>query len=214
MSDRTYAHALGGAFLVVWLLLAIAPKYRADWALENLLVVAFALAWWLKPTSAVSSKLSCTLLFLFLCLHEVGAHYTYAEVPYDAWFETAFGTTLNAVLGLERNHFDRLVHFLYGLLLTYPMRELLVRSAGLRGFWSFFLPITISMAGSLFFELVEWIASLLFGGDLGIAYLGTQGDQWDAQKDMALAALGALLAMGATYAVIGTRDQGLASDSA
>ena len=116
-----------------------------------------------------------------------------------------------AVLGLERNHFDRLVHFLYGLLLTYPMHELLVRSAGVRGYWSYFLPITISLAGSLFFELVEWVAAELFGGDLGIAYLGTQGDVWDAQKDMALAALGAVLAMGATYAAVWMRDQRPAS---
>lgn len=72
----------------------------------------------------VLSRISYTLIFLFLCLHAVGAHYTYTEVPYDAWFGTVAGKMLNEVMGWERNHFDRLVHFSYGLLLAYPVREM------------------------------------------------------------------------------------------
>jgi putative membrane protein len=204
ISDRTFARGLAWAFVAVFVLLGIAPRYRADWALENALVVALAVAWWLKPAEVVPSKVSSVCLFLFLCLHEVGAHYTYAEVPYDVWLEALTGTSLSDLVGLERNHFDRLVHFLYGLLLTYPMREVLLRTSRVRGLWGYLLPIAVSIAGSALFELIEWGAAELFGGDLGIAYLGTQGDVWDAQKDMALAALGAVLAMALTVILGGT----------
>ena len=136
-----------------------------------------------------------------MCLHEIGAHYTYSQVPYDAWFETLTGSTLSSLLDWERNHFDRLVHFLYGLLLAYPVREVFLRVADVRGFWGYFLPLDLTMSTSMIFELFEWGAAELVGGDLGMAYLGTQGDVWDAHKDMALASLGAAIAMLATAAV-------------
>ena len=98
--------------------------------------------------------------------------------------------SINEVLGLERNHFDRLVHFSYGLLMAYPMRELFLRVADARGFWGYFLPLDLTLSTSALFELFEWVAAELFGGDLGVAYLGSQGDIWDAQKDMALARWG------------------------
>jgi putative membrane protein len=136
-----------------------------------------------------------------LCIHEIGAHYTYAEVPYDAWLAGLTGRTLNEMLGWERNHFDRAVHFLYGLLLAYPIREVFLRVANARGFWGYFLPLDLTASTSMVFELFEWGAAELFGGGLGTAYLGTQGDVWDAHKDMTLAALGALVAMMATATV-------------
>jgi len=108
---------------------------------------------------------------------------------------------LNDLLGLERNSFDRLVHFSYGLLMAYPMRELFLRVANARGFWGYFLPLDLTLSTSALFELFEWVAAELFGGDLGIAYLGSQGDIWDAQKDMALAGLGAAIAMTITLLV-------------
>ena len=141
------------------------------------------------------SRISYTLIFLFMVLHQIGAHYTYAEVPYNAWTEAIFGVSLNDAMGWERNHFDRLVHFLYGLLLAYPIREMFCRIADARGFWAYFFPLDLTMATSMIFELFEWAAAVIFGGDLGIAYLGTQGDVWDAHKDMLLASLGAFLAM-------------------
>jgi putative membrane protein len=141
------------------------------------------------------SRISYTLIFIFLCLHEVGAHYTYAMVPYDQFIMNNFGFSLNEVLGWERNNFDRAVHFSYGLLLAYPIREFYVRVAGTTGFWGYFFPLELTMASSMMFELFEWGAAELFGGELGVAYLGTQGDIWDAHKDMALASLGALIAM-------------------
>ena len=141
------------------------------------------------------SRFSYGLIFIFLCLHETGAHWTYAEVPYNDWWQSLFGVTLNEVLGLERNHFDRLVHFSYGLLIAYPIREVFMRVADVRGFWGYFLPLELVMSTSMIFELFEWAAAEVFGGELGIAYLGTQRDVWDAHKDMALATLGAIIAM-------------------
>jgi putative membrane protein len=81
------------------------------------------------------------------------------------------------------------------------MREVFVRIAQARGFWSYYLPLDMTMAFSMIFELIEWGAATVFGGDLGVAYLGTQGDPWDAQKDMALASLGGLIAMVVTALV-------------
>ena len=122
-------------------------------------------------------------------------------MPYDAFFERVFGVSLNQTLGWERNHFDRAVHFAYGLLLTYPMREVFLRLVDVRGFWGYFLPLDLTMSTSMIYELIEWGAAVAFGGDLGQAYLGTQGDEWDAHKDMALAVVGACIAMACTLGV-------------
>jgi len=144
------------------------------------------------------SRISYSLIFVFMCLHEIGAHYTYAAVPYDQFFLTGFGFSLNEFMGWERNHFDRLVHLLFGVLMAYPIREIYCRIAGSKGFWAYFFPLELTMAASMMFELFEWGAAEFFGGELGIAYLGTQGDIWDAHKDMALASLGALFTMSVT----------------
>ena len=93
---------------------------------------------------------------MFLCLHTVGAHYTYSEVPYDAWFERLTGRTFNGLVGWERNNFDRVVHFAYGLLLAYPIREVFLRVADARGFWGYFLPLDLTMSTSMLYELIEW----------------------------------------------------------
>lgn len=190
-----YALALLGAFSIVWIWSAIAPWHPADWWLENGLVVVALVVLFCTRKSLPLSKLSYTLIFVFLCVHEVGAHYTYAEVPYDAWFRSLFGTTLNEHFGFERNHFDRLVHFGHGLLLSYPIRELVLRLGGMKGFWGYFIPLDVTMSTSMIYELIEWAAAAVFGGELGMAYLGTQGDVWDAHKDMTLASLGALFTM-------------------
>ena len=190
-----YLLALAVIFAVVWTALAIRPSYRHDWALENALVVAFVVLIAATYRRLTLSRISYTLIFLFLCLHEIGAHYTYAKVPYDEWFASLTGVTFNSLVGWERNNFDRVVHFSYGLLLAYPIREVFLRVADVRGFWGYFLPLDLTMSTSMMFELFEWLAAELFGGELGQAYLGTQGDVWDAHKDMALASLGALIAM-------------------
>lgn len=195
ISHGRYLALLAAVFAAVWIALAIAPWHRDDWALENALVVAFIAALAASYRRFRLSRLSYTLIFLFLCLHEVGAHYTYAEVPYDAWARALTGRSLNEAMGWERNHFDRFAHFMYGLLLAYPLRELFLRVANARGFWGYFLPLDLTLSSSAIFELFEWGAAEIFGGELGVAYLGTQGDVWDAQRDMALAGAGALVAM-------------------
>ncbi|NLC70272.1 MAG: DUF2238 domain-containing protein [Desulfuromonadaceae bacterium] len=198
---RHYFLILAALFSVELIFLAIDPHDRGDWALENVLVLAFILFLTLTYRNFPLSRISYTLVFLFLALHEIGAHYTYAEVPYDTWFQNLTGYSLNSILGWERNNFDRVIHFAYGLLLAYPIRELYFRIADAKGFWGYFLPLDFTMSTSMIFELFEWGAAEFFGGDLGVAYLGTQGDVWDAHKDMALASLGALLAMLVTLAL-------------
>ena len=201
ISYQRYLLMLGLVFAFEWTLLAIDPVDRGDWALENVLVAVMMLALIATHRVFPLSRLSYTLIFVFLTLHETGAHYTYALVPYDDAFRFLFGFSLNEALGFQRNHFDRAVHFCYGLLLAYPVREVFIRIASVRGFWGYFLPLDITMSTSMMFELFEWGAAGFFGGDLGAAYLGTQGDIWDAQKDMALASLGALIAMLVTAAI-------------
>jgi putative membrane protein len=195
---RTYLSALGLALAAFWLLLAFDPHDRSDWLLENLLLVVFVAALAASHRALPLSRISYTMIWLFLLLHTVGAHYTYSLVPWADWLR-ALG--LPAPAEGSRNHFDRIVHFSYGLLLAYPVREVFLRVADLRGFWGYFFPFDVTLSTSVVYELIEWASAEAFGGDLGVAFLGTQGDLWDAQKDMALAGLGALLAMLITAAL-------------
>ncbi|MEO7795945.1 MAG: DUF2238 domain-containing protein, partial [Thermoanaerobaculia bacterium] len=127
-------------------------------------------------------------------LRAIGSHYTYAEVP--------FGFTLQSWFAAERNMYDRLVHFAYGLLLAYPVREVFVRITRARGVWSFYLPVELTLASSAIYELIEWIAAAGVDPEAGLAFLGAQGDVWDAQKDMGLAGLGSILAMVVTLLIV------------
>ncbi|HYF33811.1 MAG TPA: DUF2238 domain-containing protein [Prosthecobacter sp.] len=195
LNYQSHARLLTVLFSVLFVALAIKPRYRDDWLLENLLLLPTVLVLIWGYRHHIFSRVSHTLIFIFLCLHEIGAHYTYSEVPYDEWWLTLTGNGFNDMFGWKRNHFDRLVHFLYGLLVAYPVREVFLRVARVRGFWAYFLPLEFTMATSGFFEMVEWGAALVAGKELGQAYLGTQGDIWDAQKDMLLASVGALIAM-------------------
>ncbi|HEY4646776.1 MAG TPA: DUF2238 domain-containing protein [Steroidobacteraceae bacterium] len=194
---RPYAYPalLLAAFTVIFIALGIAPLYREDWLLENMLVFIAVPLLIFGIRRLRLSNLSYTLLFLFFVLHEIGAHFTYSLVPYDAWFEGLSGRPLNGLLGWERNHYDRVIHFAYGLLILPAVVELIAYVASPRGIWRFILPVTFIFSHSVIYEMVEWGAAWRFGGDLGTAYLGTQGDEWDSQKDMALAALGAVIGM-------------------
>ena len=172
---------------LLWAVLAISPHDRQDWLLENLLSLVAVAMLLLTYRWFQFSTPSYLLITAFLSLHAVGAHYTYAEVPFGFWLQQVFG--------LSRNPFDRLVHFAYGLLLVYPLREILIRLAGVGNFWSYYLPISGMLAQSGFFEIVEAIVAQVVSPELGTAYSGTQGDEWDAQKDMLAAFAGALLTM-------------------
>lgn len=191
-----YPLLLLGIFILFWSLLAIKPWYRQDWLLENALVfiVVPTLIW--SYHRIRFSNFGYSLIFIFLCLHEIGAHYTYAEVPYREWLLQITGLDINISLGINRNHFDRFVHFCYGLLLLPVCIEIFNARANLTKIWQYVVPVAFIMSHSELFELIEWQAAEIFGGPLGQAYLGTQGDIWDAQKDSLAAALGAVISMG------------------
>jgi putative membrane protein len=194
--DNVLPLTLLAIYAAEWLALAIAPLDRGDWLLENLLpLLALPALIWIHRHRALS-RLSYISIFIFMALHAVGAHYTYAKVPYDAWFQALSGHSLDGLLGLQRNGFDRLVHFLYGLLWFPLCWELLApaidpRQKALR----YLLVAAFLSSHAGIYEAIEWVAAELVGGDLGTAYLGTQGDVWDAQKDMAMAFAGTLLAV-------------------
>lgn len=202
-----YPKWLLGIFAVWFGVWAIGPPHPSDFLLEHIFTVAFlAFLCWSHGRFRLSN-LSYTAIFVFLCLHVVGAHYTYSEVPYDAWLRRLvswFGVqdfSIQSLFAFERNQYDRLVHFSFGLLMAYPMREVFIRIVRVRGFWGYYLPLDVMMSFSLLYELIEWGVAVLIGGDVGQSYLGTQGDEWDSQKDMALASLGGLIAMTVTALV-------------
>ena len=173
--------------LVLWVVTAIEPFNRRDWLLENLLVFIYSGLLVVTYRRFAFSNMSYLLFTFFMSLHLVGAHYTYAETPFGFWLQDAFAAS--------RNHYDRIVHFAYGLLIAYPFREILMRAAGVRLAWSYFLPVVTVLAFSGFYEVIEAIVAEIVSPELGDAYLGTQGDGWDAEKDMFLAFAGACMAM-------------------
>lgn len=180
---KKYHWFLVVAFLIVWIWAAINPVFPKDWLLENYLVFFFIPIILLVGRYFRLSKVSYTLITLFLILHVIGSHSTYAEVP--------FGYTIQDWLGASRNMYDRLVHFSFGFLLFYPIREMFMRLAKVKGFWSYLIPIDLLGSFSAIYELLEWLAARNVDPAAGLAFLGSQGDIWDAQKDMALAILGA-----------------------
>jgi putative membrane protein len=187
-------HPLQGMLLwlvLLWVITAIDPFNRHDWLLENLLVFIYGFLLVITYRRFAFSNLSYGLFTVFLSLHLVGAHYTYAETPLGFWLQDLFD--------LERNHYDRIVHFSFGLLIAYPFRELLLRAAGLRRSWSYLLSVVLVLAFSNFYEIIEAIVAEIVSPELGTAYLGTQGDIWDAQKDAFVAFLGAVIAMILTW---------------
>ena len=180
-------------YAAVWIWAAISPVSRSDWALENILiVVAVGLSAWLCRVRPLSN-FSNVLVTLFLILHTVGAHYTYSLVPLGDWIKEA--------AGLERNPYDRVIHFGFGLLLAYPLRELLMRVHGFARKWTGFMAFLIIATCSGFYELMEWAAAAVVDPDAGTAFLGTQGDPFDSQKDQAMAFAGALITLAVTNLV-------------
>jgi putative membrane protein len=174
-------------FALVWTMLALAPRYRADWFLENIptfIAVPAAIAGYRRFHFSNRAYVQATI---FLLLHTIGSHYTYSEVP--------LGHVMRDTLSLARNHYDRLVHFAFGLLMLRPIRELGFRRRREPGAFalSYFSVAGVAM-WSLLYEVTEWLVASVADPAAGTAYLGTQGDPWDAEKDMALAVAGAVIA--------------------
>lgn len=174
------------AFVIVWIWAAIHPVFPHDWLLENYLVFLFVPIILLLGRYFKLSKVSYTLLTLFMILHVIGSHYTYEHVP--------FGYTLQHWFGENRNMYDRLVHFSCGFLLFYPIREMFMRLAKVNGLWAYILPIDLLGSFSAIYEIIEWQAAKRVDPLSGLAFLGSQGDIWDAQKDMFMALIGACIA--------------------
>jgi putative membrane protein len=201
MSRRTL---IVSAYTAVVAWSAIGARNPADWWLENLVVFAAAAGIALAWRRFVFSDLSLLLLAVFGAMHAYGAHYTYSETP--------LGDVLAEALGLARNPYDRIVHFAFGALVGYPLREVALRVLHARRAWSWVLPLLAALAFSASYELVESWAARLVAPELGTAFLGTQGDEWDAQRDMgaALAGVCAALALTALAIRASGRDPGRA----
>ncbi len=190
-----YPLTLLSLFGLLWIALAIAPVYRQDWLLENLIVFIAVPILVLTARRLRFSIFAYTCLFVFFSLHAIGAHYTYSLVPYDQWFQALTGGSLNELLGFQRNHYDRLIHFLYGLLVAPAAVEIFAHYGRYPRSWAALFPFLFMASHAVIYELIEFAAAIVFGGDLGQAYLGTQGDIWDGQKDMALALAGSAISI-------------------
>lgn len=193
----------------VWLLLltlaaiaasAIAPYDRRDWTLEHIptgLGIAFLVWYELRPGGRPLGNGHYTLTFLFLQLHIVGAHFLYSRVPYDAWSDALLGVRPSEWLGATRNHYDRVVHFLFGVLALPPLSELVRRHVAPGRGWNLVVAVAAIGLCSKVYELAEWLIAVALSPEQAEAYNGQQGDMFDAQKDMGLAFLGSLLASAA-----------------
>lgn len=173
-------------FFSIWISTLIGTSDMSNWILENTLTFLFLGFLIITYRYYQFSDLSYLLICIYLCLHVYGSKYTYAENPFGYWLQNTFHTS--------RNPYDRLVHFSFGFLLAYPMREVFLNWLRFPTWVSWALPIEITLSVSGLYELIEWAVADVFFPAQGVAYLGSQGDIWDAQKDMFLATIGAILA--------------------
>lgn len=178
-------------YLLLWTALAIRPHSRETWFHENLLVFTGVPAVILLHRRHPFSNLSILLLTLFFAIHAYGAHYTYSRTPLGDW--------VRATVGGTRNHYDRFVHFIFGVLVAPPAREYLAASGAVSRRFAYVAAFLLLSTFSSGYELLEWSVARLVDPDAGHAFLGTQGDPWDAQKDMALAHAGSVLSLGVAY---------------
>jgi putative membrane protein len=184
-------------FLIILAISAVAPYDRRDFCLEHATTVAvIGFLVWLerRPRGRPLDDASNTLLFVFSLLHVIGAHWLYSRVPYDAWCDALFGAQPSVWLGATRNHYDRFVHLCFGLLVTPAMVQLVRRHVAATRGWAILVAVAFIGVLSKLYELAEWGVALLLSPEGAEAYNGQQGDPFDAQKDMALALAGALIA--------------------
>jgi putative membrane protein len=185
------------ALLVLALLAScIDPPFPRQMFLQHLPTVALLVALPFLARRIPLSDAAFACLVAFLLLHVLGARYIYSYVPYDEWSEALFGARLSTVLGFARNHYDRVVHFSFGLLWVRPVQEICVRRFGVPRRFAWYTAFEFVLAFSMLYELFEWGLTLALSPANAEAYNGQQGDVWDAQKDMALAVAGACLALG------------------
>jgi putative membrane protein len=190
--------ALLAGYLLFWGALSVQPLDPQNWALSSVLPLTFVGALAFGRRSLPLSTASYALVAAFLALHTVGAHYTYSQVPAGQW--------LQGLLGLERNHFDRVTHFAFGLLLTYPLYETFRQLTGLGRPLLLYLTFMTQLGLAGVWEIIESVVAQIARPDLGTAFVGSQGDPWDAQHDMLAAVVGTALALLAMTASRRRRD--------
>ena len=184
------------AFLAALLLLAqIAQPYPEVALLQHIPTLVFLLASpsLLRRWPLSTAALAC--IIAFLALHTLGGRYAYSNVPYDDWARALTGTTLSDAFGWTRNHYDRLVHLAFGALSVVPVAEIARRWGGLTPRGAILALLGWVLAISCLYEMFEWLLTIVAAGATADRYNGQQGDIWDAQKDMALATLGAILVL-------------------
>ncbi len=174
-------------FFICWAVTFINTTNRSNWVTENVLTVIFICCMIFTYKKFRFSDLSYTLFFVYILLHIYGAEYTYAENPFGYWLKDTFN--------LNRNYYDRIVHFCFGFMLAYPMRDYFKNYMHWPDWVCWVLPVEITMSFSAAYELIEWLVVDVFYPEEGVAYLGSQGDVWDAQKDMGIAFSGAIICM-------------------
>ena len=183
------------AYLVLFALLAINPYDRTVWFAENLPIVLIVMALVLSRRWYAFSNTAYLMIAFLIFLHTVGGHYTFERVPFD-WFTDLFG--------FSRNHYDRMAHFTVGFY-AYPLTEILLRKRLVASrFVLFFFPVCFILAVAGAYEIFEWLYAVSADPSAGSAVLGSQGDVWDAQKDMLADSLGSLAAI-ALFAAIHRR---------
>ena len=183
--SRYYPHGLALVFAVFFVWLGVAPVSREVWVAEVVPVVLVFAA--LVATFGLFhfSNVSYTLMAVWLFWHTVGGHYTFANVPFG-WVTELFG--------FERNHFDRIGHFSVGFY-AYPLAEWVTRKRWCGPVLATFLGLFFVMSVAAAYEIIEWAYAAIVGGGAGVEFLGSQGDVWDAQKDMLADTLGAIAAL-------------------
>lgn len=174
-------------FFVFWLYSGFATTNFLNWLLENMLTLPGLIVFGFFYSRYQLSYKSIVFVFLFLLLHLYGSQYTYQDNPVGYYIKDLFS--------LQRNHYDRLVHFSFGLLLALPMYEICRHHLPQARWLPYLIPLELTLSMSVVFELIEWLFATLFVKEQASVYLGMQGDIWDAQKDVALAFLGALIAV-------------------
>jgi len=156
--------------------------------LAILLLIGLGLRRWPMPLGAV------VCIAVFLVLHTIGGRYIYSFVPYEDWAQALGLPSPAAALGLQRNSWDRLVHFSFGACWVHPISTWLSRHRGLSPRLATYMAAEFVLAGSALYEIFEWLLTVFMAGADALAYNGQQGDPWDPQKDMALAGCGAVAA--------------------
>lgn len=181
---KYFPHILLGVYIIEFILLGISPYSRDVWWAENLPIVGVVLFLVILYIRGIRfSNLGYLLMAILPYIHTIGGYYTFELVPFD-WFNNFFG--------FERNMFDRVSHFTTGFF-AYGLMEYVIRYKKVSStFWAFFLSVCFIGTLAMAYELIEWQYAEIAGGEAGQAFLGSQGDIWDAQKDMLMDTLGAL----------------------